>query len=104
MGHTLGFQHEQTRPDRDMAVTIHWKNIPTLWQSQYKIIEDSQTHRRYDYYSIMHYPAYFGRKLVIEPKLEYVNAKAMGYRETFSRRDILGIAYLYPLATSMNEQ
>jgi hypothetical protein len=96
MGHALGFQHEQTRPDRNKAVTIHWENIPTLWQSQYKIIEDSRAFRRYDYYSIMHYPAYFGRKLVIEPKLEHIRPKDMGYRETFSTRDLLGIHFLYP--------
>jgi Astacin (Peptidase family M12A) len=97
MGHALGFQHEQTRPDRDESVTVHWDKIPTLWQSQYTIIEDSSTHRRYDYYSIMHYPAYFGRDLVIEPKLSHIKAKHMGYREEFSKRDILAINYLYPL-------
>jgi hypothetical protein len=99
MGHALGFQHEQTRPDRDEAVIIHWNNIPTSWQSQYKIIESSQTYRLYDYYSIMHYPAYFGKNLVIEPKVSSIKPKKMGYRERFSRRDILGINHLYPLDT-----
>jgi Astacin (Peptidase family M12A) len=97
MGHALGFQHEQTRPDRDEVVIIHWDKIPTLWQSQYQIIEDSSTYRRYDHYSIMHYPAYFGHTLVIEPKAPHINTTHMGYREEFSKKDILGINYLYPL-------
>lgn len=103
MGHTLGFQHEQTRSDRDEAIDIHWDKIPTLWQSQYQIIEDLSTHRRYDYYSIMHYPAYFGDNLVIEPKNSQINTDHMGYQEEFSRRDILGINYLYPLPQPLTD-
>ncbi|XP_076467019.1 zinc metalloproteinase nas-8-like [Babylonia areolata] len=60
LGHALGFQHEQTRPDRDQHVTIVKENIPP--QLLYNFRKFSVNHvdvRRvpYDYRSIMHYGA-----------------------------------------------
>jgi hypothetical protein len=54
--HTVGFEHEHERPDRDRYVFIHYDKI----QPQFKYAFDiTKNHQRlignYDYLSIMHY-------------------------------------------------
>lgn len=57
IGHALGFFHEQSRPDRDDYVKIHWKNISKKHWHNFKkyttFVSDMGT--KYDYDSIMHY-------------------------------------------------
>ncbi|TRY71108.1 hypothetical protein TCAL_13681 [Tigriopus californicus] len=56
--HTLGFLHEQCRPDRDDYVTILWNNIEQDYWRQFKkrTTDESITlGLPYDYCSIMHY-------------------------------------------------
>ncbi len=58
LGHTLGFWHEHTRPDRDSYVTIHWGNIrPGMEGNFYKLTTGANV-GPYDIDSIMHYPSY----------------------------------------------
>ena len=57
-GHALGLWHEQSRPDRDSYVTIHWDNIRHRYRFNFdtqrdKVIDYQGT--VYDYGSIMHY-------------------------------------------------
>ena len=57
IGHAVGFWHEQSRPDRDKYVTIHYQNINN---PEYKINFDIETDVdslgvTYDFNSIMHY-------------------------------------------------
>lgn len=54
--HFLGFFHEQSRPDRDTYVTVHFENILSGFESQFSKSTniDSRT-VPYDYSSIMHY-------------------------------------------------
>nr|BBB02487.1 astacin metalloprotease [Patiria pectinifera] len=59
MMHAVGFQHEQTRTDRDQFVTIFFQNIQRGLEYNFQryssaVIDNLQT--RYDYASIMHYP------------------------------------------------
>lgn len=57
-GHALGFQHEQTRPDRDRYVRIHTQNIApqTLFNfNKYNWNMLNAYNVPYDYESIMHY-------------------------------------------------
>ncbi|XP_028514125.1 zinc metalloproteinase nas-13 isoform X1 [Exaiptasia diaphana] len=59
IGHTIGFWHEQSRPDRDEHVRVLWRNIRQGWESafvklSYKV--RSSMLLPYDYSSIMHYP------------------------------------------------
>ncbi len=52
--HSLGFFHEQNRPDRDDYIVINWDNISQGGEDQFEIYE-GQTWTEYDYQSIMHY-------------------------------------------------
>ena len=58
VGHAVGFQHEQTRPDRDDYVEIIRQNIPPHlyynFQKYSRTTVDDYT-VPYDYKSIMHY-------------------------------------------------
>ena len=53
--HTLGFNHEFTRNDRDEYVDIHWENIPERMHRQFEIKENSKDCGGFDFNSIMMY-------------------------------------------------
>jgi hypothetical protein len=54
--HALGFEHEQSRHDRDQYVIIHWENIPKEHKDNYEKLSDFYSRfGSYDYDSIMHY-------------------------------------------------
>lgn len=58
MGHTLGFFHEHTRPDRDDHVIIHWGNIRPGFEGNFHKYTTGRAIGAYDPSSIMHYPSY----------------------------------------------
>ncbi|KAJ8021459.1 Zinc metalloproteinase nas-15 [Holothuria leucospilota] len=96
--HAVGFQHEQTRTDRDQFVTVYYQNIqPGLEYNFIRYNQDTIDHlqTRYDYYSIMHYPMYaFSRngRPTIAPRQSGVS---IGNRNDFSTTDILKINRYY---------
>ena len=53
MGHALGLGHEQKRPDRDDYVTVHPDKIEPGWESQYKKDPAYDSHRPYNYNSLV---------------------------------------------------
>lgn len=55
--HTMGFHHEQERPDRDDFVVVNFENIPERSHDQFNIARNDTIHTPYDYDSIMHYGA-----------------------------------------------
>jgi hypothetical protein len=59
--HALGYKHEQSRPDRDLYVTILWNNISQTacnggsCDNNFAIDTGITTHGTYNFESIMHY-------------------------------------------------
>ncbi|XP_067134268.1 bone morphogenetic protein 1-like [Centruroides vittatus] len=61
MGHTIGFYHEQSRPDRDNFINVLYENIDKGKESQYKKLSSGEADTlgfSYDFNSIMHYNSY----------------------------------------------
>ena len=87
--HALGFNHEQTRGDRDDYVEIRWNNIDTSRfgpgvKMNFQKEKNSDTFGiPYDGLSIMHYEHFgFARRgtstivsKVLAPKFKYLNSK-----------------------------
>ncbi|XP_078136620.1 hatching enzyme 1.2-like [Sander vitreus] len=55
VNHALGFQHEQTRSDRDKYVKINWENIDPQMAYNFNKENTNNLNTPYDYTSIMHY-------------------------------------------------
>ncbi|KAF3833104.1 hypothetical protein F7725_026769 [Dissostichus mawsoni] len=97
INHALGFQHEQTRSDRDSYVRINWQNINPQNAYNFKRHATNNLNTPYDYTSIMHY----GRtafsiqrgKDSITP-IPNPNVQ-IGQRKGMSRWDIVRINKLY---------
>uniref|UniRef100_A0A3Q2ZEG9 Metalloendopeptidase n=1 Tax=Kryptolebias marmoratus TaxID=37003 RepID=A0A3Q2ZEG9_KRYMA len=95
--HALGFQHEQTRSDRDSYVRINWQNI--IQQSAYNFYkhDTNNLNTPYDYSSIMHYgrDAFsigYGKDTITPIPNPNV---PIGQRNGMSRWDITRINMLY---------
>jgi len=99
MIHTIGFYHEQSRPDRDDYITVQYENVESGKEhnfNKYSYSEVTTLDVKYDYGSIMHYSA-FGFSNNGEPTIvakENTNL-TMGQRVEMSSSDILKIQKLY---------
>jgi len=97
--HTLGFYHEQSRPDRDQFVEIVWKNIPSGHKHNFNKYDrwtiDSMN-SPYDYLSVMHYhKTMFGSgRLTIKTKDPKYQDR-IGSKTIFSEQDIKQINSMY---------
>ncbi|KAJ0016361.1 hypothetical protein NQD34_014651 [Periophthalmus magnuspinnatus] len=94
--HALGFQHEQTRSDRDQYVRINWANMdPTMAYNFYKS-DTNNLNTPYDYGSIMHYGrtafSNNGRETITPLSSSPVD---IGQRQALSSWDIKRINMLY---------
>jgi hypothetical protein len=56
LGHALGLEHEQSRPDRDAYVQINYGNIQAGYEYNFDIAGNANG--QYDFDSVMHYGAY----------------------------------------------
>src|SRR5262249_48369258 len=100
IGHTLGFQHEQSREDRDNFVRILWNNIQDGFSDQFdKATGDSNTDLApYDFGSLMHYPLTGFSKNgqnTIEPIVAVPPGVTIGQRTGPSAGDISALKSLY---------
>jgi len=100
IGHTLGFYHEQSRPDRDRYVDIIWANIQEDAKFNFNKQRESgidSLGTGYDYGSMMHYGSTaFGinRKQTIRTK-DRSKQRLIGQRKGFSQTDIKQLRLMY---------
>ncbi|EDO37770.1 predicted protein, partial [Nematostella vectensis] len=91
IGHALGFYHEQSRPDRDNYVTVHWDNIKTDSKhnfNKYSADRINTFGTPYDFGSLMHYGTnYFSvnGRATITPKK---SGAKIGQRDYLSDLDV----------------
>ncbi|CAG9103828.1 unnamed protein product [Plutella xylostella] len=96
--HALGFMHEQSRPERDHFVTVHYRNIRAGAENNFKKADAKSTDDfgvGYDYNSVMHYSDKAFSKngqITIEPK---VGGVKVGQRDGFSRGDVRKLNNMY---------
>jgi len=108
LGHTIGFWHEQQRPDRDTYVTIHWDNIvggtTGINAINFKLMPFADGLGKYDFDSIMHYPAFIKDKTIAkDPNKPVITVQwpnqakqsTMGNAIVPSAGDILGCQTVY---------
>ncbi|XP_069389648.1 high choriolytic enzyme 1-like [Paralichthys olivaceus] len=97
INHALGFQHEQTRSDRDNYVRINWGNINQRMAYNFHKQATNNLNTPYDYSSIMHYgktafSIQYGRDSITPIPNPNVQ---IGQRQGMSYWDIMRINRLY---------
>ncbi|XP_071106280.1 hatching enzyme 1.2-like [Haliotis cracherodii] len=101
--HSLGFWHEQSRPDRDNYITIEWSNIRKGHEKNFdrrSSVEADTFGRPYDYESVMHYNAY---EFAIDRSKPTIIVKkkgvSIGQRDHLSHGDIQEMQIYYGCST-----
>lgn len=106
MAHSLGFYHEQSRPDRDAHIEVLYNNMPSGAASQFKKQPYSNVDSLgtpYDFESIMHYNwnAFGHYRKGADFALQTIRTKdpskqwLLGQRDGFSKVDVIQINKLY---------
>uniref|UniRef100_A0A3Q2TQE6 Metalloendopeptidase n=1 Tax=Fundulus heteroclitus TaxID=8078 RepID=A0A3Q2TQE6_FUNHE len=94
--HTLGFNHEQTRSDRDNHIRVHWNNIVQGMEHNFNKINTLNQGTSYDYNSVMQYHRYAFSKnglATMEPIPN--NNVSFGQATQMSKNDIDRLNRLY---------
>lgn len=90
IGHSLGFYHEQSRPDRDKYVSILWDNILPKYKfafAKYGKFYIDSLGSPYDYRSVMHYEA----NAFTKNGLPTILVKQPGFQNIIGQRDGLSV-------------
>lgn len=102
MMHTIGFIHEQSRPDRDKYVRVYYDHIKPGLEHNFEKYTVREVRRLptnrdyYDYDSVLHYNNHAFSKDYHDTIQSKKNPnRRFGQRESFSRHDIKQINQLY---------
>lgn len=98
LGHALGMAHEQSRPDRNKHVKIHFRNIQYGMEHNFDIDDNAYTGAAYDLLSIMHYDRFAFARNPDKPTIEYVGSGVhdeLGQRAGLSSYDVSQMAAMY---------
>ncbi|KAM4618109.1 embryonic protein UVS.2-like [Discoglossus pictus] len=95
--HSLGFQHEQCRSDRDKYIRINWGNISQDKERNFYKMSTQNLGAPYDYLSVLHYGKFAFANEAGKPTLEPTgNPSALiGQRIGLSALDVVKINRLY---------
>ncbi|MDF1521268.1 MAG: M12 family metallopeptidase [Trueperaceae bacterium] len=100
--HALGFNHEQSRDNRNDFVQIQWANVIENKKHNFEVADYSWDYRPYDYDSLMHYGSHdFCKRdaagACLGPTIVTVPAgTVIGQRSHLSTSDIAGLNHIYP--------
>jgi len=95
IGHTIGFYHEQSRPDRDDFVNVIDDNIVEGKEGNFDIRTNTITCGPYDYSSVMHYGARFFADCLCDTIETIPPGSPIGQRNGLSMGDLCTVASLY---------
>ncbi|XP_075867290.1 hatching enzyme 1.2-like isoform X2 [Nelusetta ayraudi] len=94
--HALGFNHEQTRSDRDNHIRVLWENISQDMKYNFDKINTLNQGTSYDYNSVMQYHKYAFSMNNQPTMLPYPNSNvAFGQATKMSQNDIDRLNRLY---------
>ncbi|XP_071400316.1 hatching enzyme 1.2-like isoform X1 [Centroberyx affinis] len=94
--HALGFNHEQTRSDRDNHIRVYWENIINDMKYNFDKIKTLNQGTPYDYNSVMQYERYAFSKNNRPTMVPIPNSNvSFGQATQMSRNDIDRLNRLY---------
>ncbi|KAK5608365.1 hypothetical protein CRENBAI_026886 [Crenichthys baileyi] len=94
--HALGFNHEQTRSDRDNHIKVHWNNIIEGMEYNFYKIDTLNQGTPYDYNSVMQYERYAFSKNNLPTMEPIPNSNvSFGQATQMSQNDIARLNRLY---------
>ncbi|XP_026233722.1 high choriolytic enzyme 1-like [Anabas testudineus] len=94
--HALGFNHEQTRSDRDNYIRVYWENIIEGMEYNFYKINTLNQGTPYDYNSVMQYEKYAFSKNNLPTMMPIPNSNvSFGQATQMSQTDIDRLNRLY---------
>nr|XP_020469379.1 low choriolytic enzyme-like [Monopterus albus] len=94
--HALGFNHEQTRSDRDNHIQVYWENIMDGMDYNFYKIDTLNQGTPYDYNSVMQYEKYAFSKNNLPTMMPIPNSNvSFGQATQMSKNDIDRLNRLY---------